>query len=98
MESAGKSRRHFCSILRLATFSGVALPFSMTRFSSSQSPLRHVRDPRRRYQFLLLRRIMFWCVIAVVLAFTFSNELSSVATFAGLTTAGVAVALQNVRL
>ena len=57
---------------------------------------RYVRDPRRRYQYLLLRKIVFWCVIAVVLLFSFANELSSVATFAGLITAGVAVALQNV--
>ncbi len=58
----------------------------------------YVRDPRRRYQYLLLRKIVFWCVIAIVLAFSFANELSSVATFAGLITAGVAVALQNVIL
>jgi small-conductance mechanosensitive channel len=57
-----------------------------------------VRDPRRRYQYLLLRRIVFWCVIAIVAVFSFANELSSVATFAGLITAGVAVALQNVIL
>ena len=58
----------------------------------------HVRDARRRYQYLLLRRIVFWCVIAIVLVFSFASELSSVATFAGLLTAGVAVALQNVIL
>jgi small-conductance mechanosensitive channel len=57
-----------------------------------------VRDARRRYQYLLLRRIVFWCVIVVVLVFSFASELSSVATFAGLLTAGVAVALQNVIL
>lgn len=60
--------------------------------------LRYVRDPRRRYQYLLLRRIVFWCVIAVAFIFSFANELSSVATFAGLITAGVAVALQSVIL
>ncbi|MBZ5496165.1 MAG: mechanosensitive ion channel family protein [Acidobacteriia bacterium] len=59
---------------------------------------RYARDPRRRYQFLLMRKIVFWCVIAIVLTFSFANELSSVATFAGLITAGVAVALQSVIL
>jgi small-conductance mechanosensitive channel len=59
---------------------------------------RYVRDARRRYQYLLLRKIVFWCVIAVVFVFSFANELSSVATFAGLITAGVAVALQSVIL
>ncbi|GAC1429728.1 MAG: hypothetical protein NVS1B11_10030 [Terriglobales bacterium] len=57
---------------------------------------RYVRDVRRRYQFLLLRRIVLWIVAVVIIAVTFATELGSVATFAGLLTAGVAVALQNV--
>jgi small-conductance mechanosensitive channel len=57
---------------------------------------RYVQDTRRRYQFLLLRRIVLWIAIALVLVFTFSTEVRSIATFAGLITAGVAVALQNV--
>ena len=59
---------------------------------------RYVHEPRRRYQFLLLRKIVFWFVIAIVVAFAFATQLGSVATFAGLITAGVAVALQNVIL
>jgi small-conductance mechanosensitive channel len=57
---------------------------------------RYVQDVRRRYQFLLLRRIVLWIAIAIILVFTFATELGSVVTFAGLITAGVAVALQNV--
>jgi small-conductance mechanosensitive channel len=57
---------------------------------------RYVQDTRRRYQFLLLRRIMLWVAIAIVLIFTFATEIGSIATFAGLITAGVALALQNV--
>jgi small-conductance mechanosensitive channel len=59
---------------------------------------RYVSDARRKYQYLLLRKILLWFVIATVLLFSFSSELSSAATFAGLLTAGVAVALQNVIL
>ncbi len=59
---------------------------------------RYVREARRRYQYLLLRKIVFWCVIGVLFVFSFANELSSAATFAGLITAGVAVALQSVIL
>ncbi len=59
---------------------------------------RYVRDVRRRHQFLLMRKIVLWCAVAAILVFTFANELGSVATFAGLMTAGVAVALQNVLL
>lgn len=60
--------------------------------------LRYVHDARRRYQFLLLRKIVLWVAIAIVIAFAFASEIGSVATFAGLITAGVAVALQNVIL
>jgi small-conductance mechanosensitive channel len=59
---------------------------------------RYVQDVRRRYQFLLMRRILLWFAVAVVIAFAFASQLGSVATFAGLLTAGVAVALQNVIL
>jgi small-conductance mechanosensitive channel len=58
--------------------------------------LRYVQDVRRRYQFLLLRRIVLWIAIVLVLIFTFATAIGSIATFAGLITAGVALALQNV--
>src|SRR5205807_5960407 len=60
--------------------------------------LRYVHDPRRRYQFLLLRKVVLWFLICLVIAFAFASQLGSVATFAGLLTAGIAVALQNVIL
>jgi small-conductance mechanosensitive channel len=59
---------------------------------------RYVHEGRRRYQFLLIRRIVMWFAALVVVAFAFASQLGSVATFAGLITAGVAVALQNVIL
>jgi len=59
---------------------------------------RYVHETRRRYQFLLIRKIVMWFSIAMVVAFSFASQLGSVATFAGLITAGVAVALQNVIL
>jgi small-conductance mechanosensitive channel len=59
---------------------------------------RYVHERRRRYQLLLLRRFVLWFVIAVIVAFAFASRLGSVVTFAGLITAGVAVALQSVIL
>ena len=59
---------------------------------------RYIHESRRRYQFLLLRRIALWFCIVLIVAFGLASELGSVATFAGLLTAGVAVALQNVIL
>jgi hypothetical protein len=58
--------------------------------------LRYVREPRRRYQFLLVRTILMWVVIVAIVGLSFVTEISSFATFAGLITAGVAVAMQSV--
>jgi small-conductance mechanosensitive channel len=63
-----------------------------------KATLRYVRDIRRRYQFLLLRRIVLWCAVGITVAFALATEIGSLATFAGLITAGIAVALQNVIL
>lgn len=63
-----------------------------------RATFRYVQDFRRRYQFLLLRRIVLWFVIGVTIAFALATEIGSLATFAGLITAGIAVALQNVIL
>jgi small-conductance mechanosensitive channel len=59
---------------------------------------RYVRDPHRRYQLGLIRKIIVWFVVAIVLAFSFASQMGSLATFAGLITAGLALALQNVIL
>jgi len=58
--------------------------------------LRYVQEPRRRYQMLLVRRIVFWALVVAILGFTFATDLGSLATFAGLLTAGLAVAMQSV--
>lgn len=59
---------------------------------------RYVQETRRRYQYLLFRKIVIWIVVGTIIALSFVTELGSVATFAGLLTAGVAVAMQNVIL
>jgi small-conductance mechanosensitive channel len=56
----------------------------------------YIRDTRRRYQLLLLRKISLWTLTVVIVGFAFSSELGSVVTFAGLITAGLAVAMQSV--
>jgi small-conductance mechanosensitive channel len=58
--------------------------------------LRYVQESRRRYQLLLLRRIALWSLVVAIIGFTFASELSTIVTFAGLITAGVAVAMQSV--
>ncbi len=58
--------------------------------------LKYEHEPRRRYQLLLARKLVLWSTLIVILGIAFISKLSSFATFAGLITAGVAVAMQSV--
>ena len=58
--------------------------------------LRFVQEPRRRAQWLLFRRIATWLAAVLIVALSITTEISTFATFAGLLTAGLAVALQSV--
>lgn len=57
---------------------------------------KYVHEGRRRHQLLLVRRIVIWAIALLIIAVAFATEASSLATFAGLLTAGVAVAMQSV--
>ena len=59
---------------------------------------KYIHDARRRRQFLLLRRFVMGFLIGVVLILGFVSEFSSLATFAGFVTAGIAVGLQTLLL
>jgi small-conductance mechanosensitive channel len=59
---------------------------------------RYVHEPRRRRQFLLMRRFVMGFLVGVVLIMGFVSEFSSLATFAGFVTAGIAVGLQAILL
>lgn len=82
--------------IRAAAFGAVILVVLILFELWRSAIFRYVHDMRRRYQFLLLRRILLWFVIGITIAFALASEIGSIATFAGLITAGVAVALQNV--
>jgi small-conductance mechanosensitive channel len=58
--------------------------------------LRYAHEPRRRNQLLMVQKVSMWVLVAIIVGLTFVTELSSFATFAGLLTAGVAVAMQSV--
>jgi uncharacterized membrane protein len=58
--------------------------------------VRFSHEPRRRSQLLLVRTIVLWTVVLVIVGLSFVTEISTFATFAGLLTAGVAVAMQSV--
>jgi small-conductance mechanosensitive channel len=85
-------------LLRLLVFVA-ALAIVLAIFEAwRRTIIRYVPDLRRRYQFLLLRRIALWLVLGMLITLALVSEIGSLATFAGLLTAGVAVALQNVIL
>ena len=63
-----------------------------------RATFRYIRDARRRRQFLVLRRVITGFCMFVVILLGFVSDFSSLATYAGLITAGVAVALQTVIL
>ncbi|HVP42505.1 MAG TPA: mechanosensitive ion channel domain-containing protein [Terriglobales bacterium] len=56
---------------------------------------RHVRDVERRHVMLVVQRVVLWFTMVVVGAFAFASDWTSLATFFGLVTAGIAVALQS---
>ncbi len=94
-------RRQYHQVLgvlwtRIAVLAGALVAvFALSEFWR-RSVLRYVSDPRRRNQLLLVRRIVTWLLVLLILGFAFITQLSSFATFAGLLTAGLAVAMQSV--
>jgi small-conductance mechanosensitive channel len=63
-----------------------------------RATFRYIQDVRRRRQFLSIRRFVVGFLMGIVLVLGFVSEFSSLATFAGLVTAGIAVGLQAVLL
>jgi small-conductance mechanosensitive channel len=59
---------------------------------------RYVHDARRRRQLLLVRRLVITLAVVLIITGSIVSEFGSLATFAGLITAGIAVALQTIIL
>ena len=80
---------------------GIALALGMVAILSDiwrRLTFRYIHEARRRRQFLFLRRFVMGFLVGIVLITGFVSEFSSLATFAGFVTAGIAVALQAVLL
>ncbi|HEY6252659.1 MAG TPA: mechanosensitive ion channel domain-containing protein, partial [Candidatus Angelobacter sp.] len=82
-------------LLRLGTLAGVLGAIFAISHLWRRATFRYVQDGRRRHQFLIVRRIIVAPVVFVILIVAFASGLGSVTLFAGITTAGLAVALQN---
>jgi small-conductance mechanosensitive channel len=63
-----------------------------------RATFKYVHDARCRRQFLIIRRFATTILMGVVIVMGFVSDFSSLATFAGFITAGIAVALQTVIL
>jgi small-conductance mechanosensitive channel len=63
-----------------------------------RATFKYVRDVRHRRQLLLVRRFASSILIVFVIVLGFVSDFSSLATFAGFITAGIAVALQTIIL
>jgi small-conductance mechanosensitive channel len=59
---------------------------------------RYIRDAKRRRQFMVVRRFVIGFLVFLVVILGFASEFSSLATFAGFVTAGIAVGLQTILL
>lgn len=80
---------------------GIALALAMVAILSDvwrRLTFRYIHDLRRRRQFLLLRRFVMGFLVGIVLIMGFVSGISSLATFAGFVTAGIAVGLQALLL
>jgi small-conductance mechanosensitive channel len=85
-------------IIRLGAIAGAILVLLVISSFWRRATFRYISDARRRRQFLSIRRIVVGAIILVILVTGFVTEFGSLATFAGLITAGIAVALQTVIL
>jgi len=68
------------------------------RFVVRRLTLRHVHDLETRQMFVTGERLLLWLIVIVLVLFAFAFDLSSLATFLGLSSAGLAIGLHNVFL
>jgi small-conductance mechanosensitive channel len=85
-------------LFRLGVMGAVILLVLAVSVLWRRATFRYVSDSRRQRQFLLLRRIVVGIVVTLVFVAGFVAEFGSLATFAGIITAGIAVAMQTVIL
>lgn len=85
-------------LIRVGVMGSVILVTLVVSSLWRRATFRYIVDARRRRQFMFLRRIIVGFVIAIVVGIGFITEFGSLATFAGILTAGIAVALQTVIL
>ena len=82
--------------VRVAILLGILVVVFLIGEVWQRTVIRYVHDVHCRRQLILIRSIVVWTLAAVIVGLSFVTELSTFATFAGLLTAGLAVAMQSV--
>ncbi len=97
-EATSKQYRDALEVLglRVGLFVGLLAVVFLLAHLWRRAVYRYVLETRRRSRLLLLQKIVLWALVVTIVASTFTTELGSLATFAGLITAGLAVAMQSV--
>jgi ABC-type glycerol-3-phosphate transport system permease component/polyhydroxyalkanoate synthesis regulator phasin len=85
-------------VIRLAVLVLITVALLVIGALARRTIRRHVHDSDRRHILLMIQRVFVWGALVLVGAFFFASDFGSFATFFGLVTAGVAVALQSVIL
>ena len=85
-------------LTRLGIMGGLVLLVLVVSNVWKRATFRYVTDVRRRRQFLFIRRLIVGGMVLCIVLGGFVTEFGSLATYAGLLTAGIAVALQSVIL
>ena len=83
---------------RLGVMGSTILGLCLLSMLFARATRRYILDERRQMQLRTFRKLVLMLSIALVVFLGFFTDLTSLATFAGLITAGLAVALQTVIL
>jgi len=85
-------------LLRVATIAVALLILFVISQVWQRLSIKYIRDIRRRRQLLIIRRTVIGFLGGIIVIFGFVTQFSSLATFAGFITAGIAVGLQTILL
>jgi len=94
-----KLHRDFRTLTIRLIILGVALlvPLAISE-ALRRTAIRYIHDNRRLRQVNITRRVVFSIIVGIIVLLNIVTEFGSLATYIGLITAGLAVALQNVIL
>jgi small-conductance mechanosensitive channel len=99
MEVAVQYRQAWKELLiRLAIVAAIIALILVLAHLSRRFTLRHVHDPNRRRFISMSHQFLTLFAITVVIVFVLASDLKSVATYLGLLSAGLLLALENVIL